>query len=226
MERPERIAELLAPWVQADDVEIVRAVVYTFHAVLAEQWRDRRILLLGDAAHQMPPFLGQGMCSGIRDAHNVAWKLALVRRGLAHDSLLDTYQEERAPHVRRIIETAVALGGLLQTTDPAVAAARDAAMLGPDATRPDQSEIGGLTAGVVVAGGGGRVVDGGHGFELRVHEQPALPGDLASWWDAIGGRTVVRSDTTSAVLVRPDGYCFGATADPVALLTQLRATLS
>ena len=226
MERPARVAELLAPWVGPDDVEIVRAVVYTFHAVLAEQWRDRRVFLLGDAAHQMPPFLGQGMCSGIRDAHNLVWKLALVRRGLAPDALLDTYQEERAPHVRRIIETAVALGGLLQTTDPEVAAARDAAMLGPDSAPPDQSDIGGLTTGVVVAGGGGRVVDGAHGFELRVHEQPALPDELASWWHAVGGRTFVRSDTTSAVLVRPDGYCFGAAADPVALLAELRATLT
>ena len=71
METPERIAELLAPWVTPDDVEIVRAVVYTFHAVLAQPWRDRRVLLIGDAAHQMPPFLGQGMCSGVRDAHSI-----------------------------------------------------------------------------------------------------------------------------------------------------------
>ena len=99
-------------------------------------------------------------------------------------------------------------------------------MLGPDAAPPDQSDIGGLTAGVLVAGGGGRVVDGGQGFELRVPEQPALPGELASWWDAVGGRTFVRSDTTSAVLVRPDGYCFGAADDPVVLLAELRATLT
>ena len=124
MEKPECIAELLAPWVEPDDVEIVRAVVYAFHAVLASPWRDRRVFLVGDAAHQMPPFLGQGMCSGVRDAHNLAWKLALVAHCLASDDLLDTYEVERSPHVRSIIETAVALGGLLQTTDPAVAASR------------------------------------------------------------------------------------------------------
>ena len=99
-------------------------------------------------------------------------------------------------------------------------------MLAPDAAPPDQTDIGGLTAGVVVAGGGGRVVDGGQGFELRVPEQPALPDDLASWWGAVGGRTVVRSDATSAVLVRPDGYCFGAGPDPVALLAELPRPLS
>ena len=136
MESPQRIAELLAPWVTLDDVEIVRAVVYTFHAVLARSWRDRRVFLMGDAAHQMPPFLGQGMCSGVRDAHNLVWKLALVAAGRAPDALLDTYQQERSPHVRSIIETAVALGGVLQTTDHEVAAARDAAMLASSDVAP------------------------------------------------------------------------------------------
>src|SRR4051812_36472129 len=85
MQHPRRVRELLAPWVQRDDVEIVRAVVYTFHALLARRWRDRRVFLLSDTAHQMPPFLGQGMCSGVRDAHNLVWKLALVHGGLAAD---------------------------------------------------------------------------------------------------------------------------------------------
>ena len=226
LERPGRITELLAPWVEPGDVEIVRAVVYTFHAILAERWRDRRVFLLGDAAHQMPPFLGQGMCSGIRDAHNLIWKLALVARGLAPDALLDTYQEERAPHVRAIIETAVMLGGLLQTTDPEVAAARDAAMLAPDAAPPERTEIGGLTSGVIVAGGGRRVVDRGDGFELRVAVAAALPDELASWWRGIGGRTVVRPGVRPALVVRPDGYCFGKADDPARLLAALRSMLS
>ena len=191
---PDTIARLLEPWVEPDDVEIVRAAVYSSTPSWPSSGGTAGCCLAGDAAHQMPPFLGQGMCTGIRDAANLAWKLELVLAASRRDALLDTYQEERAPHVRAIIEPAVALGGMLQTTDPEVAAARDAAMLGPDAAPPDQTDIGGLTAGVVVAGGGGRVVDGGQGFELRVPEQPALPGELASWWDAVGGRTVVRSD--------------------------------
>jgi 3-(3-hydroxy-phenyl)propionate hydroxylase len=125
MERHERVWELLARWITEDDATIIRAVVYTFHALIAHPWRAGRIFLAGDAAHQMPPFLGQGMCAGIRDVNNLAWKLDLVRRGIAADSLFDTYQTERAPHVRTIIERAVRAGRIIQTTDPEVAARRD-----------------------------------------------------------------------------------------------------
>ena len=226
METPERIDALLAPWVAPVDVEIVRAVVYTFHAVLAQPWRDRRVFLVGDAAHQMPPFLGQGMCSGVRDAHNLVWKLALVTRGHARDDLLDTYEEERSPHVRSIIETAVALGGLLQTTDPEVAATRDTMMLNPDAKQPDRSEMPGLTSGVVLEGGGGRVVDGDGHFELRTPVATSLPDDVVTWWRSIGGRDVIAAGAPLAVVVRPDGYVFGSSDDPAALLSALRSMLS
>jgi 3-(3-hydroxy-phenyl)propionate hydroxylase len=129
MERPEAYWPLLAPWVTPGDTEVIRAVVYSFHALIADTYRDRRLFLLGDAAHQMPPFLGQGMCAGIRDALNLTWKLDLVRAGLASDTLLDTYYEERAPHVRNIITRAVTAGRIIQTTDPDVAAGRDAMFL-------------------------------------------------------------------------------------------------
>lgn len=86
MEKPEKVRSLLSQWLDPDKVEVVRAVVYTFHALLAEQWRDGKDLLVGDAAHQMPPFMGQGMCSGIRDAQNVCWKLSLVLQGKAEFS--------------------------------------------------------------------------------------------------------------------------------------------
>ena len=121
----ERVWQLLQPWITPDDAEIVRHVVYTFHAVQAKQWRMGRVLIAGDAAHQMPPFLGQGMCAGIRDAANLAWKLELVLNGHASPGLLDTYMTERAPHVRAIIRQAVSTGNIIQTTDPAVARARD-----------------------------------------------------------------------------------------------------
>lgn len=128
---PEAIVEpdaywpLLSRWVSPDDTEVIRAVVYSFHALIAQRYRDRRIFIAGDAAHQMPPFLGQGMCAGIRDVVNLAWKLDLVRQGIAGDGVFDTYYSERAPHVRAIIQRAVMAGRIIQTTDPAVASARD-----------------------------------------------------------------------------------------------------
>jgi 3-(3-hydroxy-phenyl)propionate hydroxylase len=221
MEQPERIAELLSPWVTADDAEIVRAVVYTFHAVLASPWRTGRVFLAGDAAHQMPPFLGQGMCSGIRDAHNLAWKLALVERGLADDGLLDSYEVERSPHVRTIIETAVALGGVLQTLDPDVAAARDSAMLAPGAQQPGETEMPGLSTGVIASGGGGRWAAPGAGFEL-VGPRPV---DAPRWWTELGGAVTVDPSLDEYVLVRPDRYVFGRSDDPALLWSALRSML-
>src|SRR5207302_8930705 len=116
--QPAKAWELLSRWITPDDADIERAAVYTFHSVIAQQWRNRRLLLAGDSAHQTPPFLGQGMCAGIRDAANLAWKFL-------RPELLDTYQSEREAHVRVFIETAVRLGNIIQTTDPQVAAERD-----------------------------------------------------------------------------------------------------
>lgn len=125
----DRIHELMAPWKCADRMQIERKAVYRFHGLVAERWRVGRALIAGDAAHQMPPFAGQGMCSGIRDAANLAWKLALVVRGEADPAILDTYQQEREPHVRAIIETAIAMGKVVCMLDPAAAAARNEQML-------------------------------------------------------------------------------------------------
>ncbi|MPZ86525.1 MAG: bifunctional 3-(3-hydroxy-phenyl)propionate/3-hydroxycinnamic acid hydroxylase [Nitriliruptorales bacterium] len=111
---PPVLARLLAPWVERSRVRIDRTASYTFRAVAAERWRVGRIFLLGDAVHQMPPFLGQGLCAGIRDAHNLAWKLALVVAGRADPAVLDTYEGERAPHVAGITRRAVLFGGVMQ----------------------------------------------------------------------------------------------------------------
>ncbi len=154
LESPARVAELLAPWVSPDDVDVIRAVVYTFHALVARDWHRGRVLIAGDSAHQMPPFLGQGMCAGIRDAANVAWKLAAVIGGW-DPSLLETYQSEREPHVRAVIEAAVAAGGIIQATDPDLARQRDEmfAAAGPD-TRPATFELPPLGPGLHGEGGG------------------------------------------------------------------------
>ena len=128
MTRTERVWELLEPWLTPQDATIERPAVYTFHSVVASGWSRGRLFLAGDACHQTPPFMGQGMCAGIRDAANLAWKLADVVAGRAAPALLDTYESERSPHVRTFIETAVRLGAVISTTDPVVARERDLRM--------------------------------------------------------------------------------------------------
>lgn len=122
---PRRMWQLLSRWVQPPDGAIERSALYTFHSVVARTWRGGRLLLAGDSCHQTPPFLGQGMCAGMRDAANLSWKLAAVLSGRADESLLDTYETERRPHVEAFIRLAVELGGLIQTTDIATAQERD-----------------------------------------------------------------------------------------------------
>ena len=109
---------MMARWLGPEDARLERAAVYTFHSVVQEGWRKGRLLLAGDACHQTPPFLGQGMCAGMRDAANLAWKLAAIVEDGAPDALLDTYESERLPHVRTFIDLAVQLGAVLQETDP------------------------------------------------------------------------------------------------------------
>jgi 3-(3-hydroxy-phenyl)propionate hydroxylase len=105
---------LLARWgVTREHAELVRAATYRFHALEADRWRDGNVFLAGDAAHQMPPFMGQGMCSGIRDAANLAWKLAEVVHDGAPDSLLDSYEAERRPHVAAVTAMSIQAGQLL-----------------------------------------------------------------------------------------------------------------
>ena len=122
---PDHLWALLAPWIRPNQAKLVRSALYTFHSLIASRWRAGRLLLAGDSAHQTPPFLGQGMCAGIRDAANLAWKLAAVVRGEAAEFILDSYESERLPHAREFIETAMRVGEIIQTTDPAVAALRD-----------------------------------------------------------------------------------------------------
>ena len=128
---PQRLTEptifwpMMARWLGPEDARLERAAVYTFHSVVQEGWRKGRLLLAGNSCHQTPPFLGQGMCAGMRDAANLAWKLKAIVQDDAADSLLDTYESERLPHVRTFIELAVKLGAVLQETDREAAAARD-----------------------------------------------------------------------------------------------------
>jgi len=114
-----RVRSLLARHSAEDaGLEIVRKVVYQFHARIAERWRAGSIFLAGDAAHLTPPFAGQGMNSGVRDAHNLAWKLALALRGELGEGVLDTYQSERRPHAWALIQMAVKLGKVMMPVSP------------------------------------------------------------------------------------------------------------
>ncbi len=125
---PDAVWRVLGEFVDTSQLEHCRTAVYRFHALVVEQWRQGRVFLMGDAAHQMPPFLGQGLGAGVRDAYNLAWKLDAVMRGQAHDALLDTYGEERKPHVRTVVAHAKTFGLIIGELDPAQARTRDQAL--------------------------------------------------------------------------------------------------
>jgi flavoprotein hydroxylase len=121
---------LLEPWdVRPENATLERHVVYRFQAMWVEQWRRDRVLLAGDAAHLMPPFAGQGLCSGLKDVANLSWKLDhQIASDASSNKLLDSYQEERTPHVQGAIELSVELGKIICVPDPEAAKARDEAM--------------------------------------------------------------------------------------------------
>jgi hypothetical protein len=206
---------LLDPWdLTPGNATLERHTVYTFQARCAERWRTGPVFLAGDAAHLMPPFAGQGMCSGLRDAANLAWKLDLVIDGRAGDALLDTYEIERRPNVEAVIGFSMELGKVICVPDPAEAAARDAAMRAgvvdgrvtetPPLPAIDEGLVhasahaGSLfVQGLVVGGsdpGPGRCDDVvGAGWTLFVaHDRPAatlgLGRELGDWFAGIGGR--------------------------------------
>lgn len=120
-----RIKARLAPFVEVDALKFWRSAVYHFDARVADTWRRGRAFLAGDAAHTMPPFLGQGLNSGLRDAANLSWRLTYVLRGMADETLLESYQTERRPHILAVTEITKDLGKIVGETDPARAADRD-----------------------------------------------------------------------------------------------------
>ena len=155
---PANVARQLARFVDPDAIEIWRSAVYRFHALVAERWRMGRIFLAGDACHQTPPFMGQGMCAGIRDAASLAWRLALVLRAGAHDGLLDSYQVERKPHVEALVGFAKKAGEVIGELDVEKARARDALLRGQlergEAETIRQRFIPNLTGGMIDAASG------------------------------------------------------------------------
>ncbi|SUD31460.1 3-(3-hydroxyphenyl)propionate hydroxylase [Pseudomonas fluorescens] len=137
LEADEHVWSLLAQWIKPNEGRLIRKAVYHFRSLIAAQWRKGRVLLAGDAAHLMPPFMGQGMCTGMRDAWNLAWKLDLILSGAAHERVLDDYMPERRRQVEAVIDASVTMGKVVCQADPLKALARDKAFLAGEIPQPD-----------------------------------------------------------------------------------------
>jgi 3-(3-hydroxy-phenyl)propionate hydroxylase len=144
---------LLARWLTPDDARLWRQASYRFHALVAQRWRQGRVFIAGDAAHQQPPFLGQGMCQGVRDVANLSWKLRAVLTGTGNDALLDTYGEERGLHVRQLTERIKGIGAVICERDIGKARERDARLVAEAGGRirpmPRQDVLPRLEAGLI-----------------------------------------------------------------------------
>src|SRR5215470_6985217 len=205
---------LLAPWgVTSETAALERHTVYRFQARWVDTWRHGRLLLAGDAAHQMPPFAGQGMCSGLRDAMNLAWKLDLVLSGTAPDALLDTYASERVPHVGALIGFSMELGKVICVADPQAAAARDAMMIaaaaaGQSATPPPAIGIG---PGVYLAGDP-------HAGQLFLQRRVSRAGCNGLFDDVVGGGwTLLARGADPALQLDPQAAEFFSTLNGVSV---------
>jgi 3-(3-hydroxy-phenyl)propionate hydroxylase/flavoprotein hydroxylase len=197
----DNVWRLLTPWVRPDQAELVRHAIYTFRSLVADTWRRGRVLLAGDAAHVMPPFMGQGMCAGIRDAWNLSWKLDAILRGRADDALLDSYTAERKPHVSAVIDASIYLGRIICIADPAEAAERDRKFKSGEAEPPPPFPH--LTSGLLARG-----ADGAPALMaglLSPHGRVRWRGREGRWDEVVGlGFGVVVRGAEPADLLRPD----------------------
>jgi 3-(3-hydroxy-phenyl)propionate hydroxylase len=243
------IYDVLSPYLKPSEYRLWRADVYEWQARVYSPWRSGRVFIAGDACHTTPPHIGQGMCSGIRDATNLAWKLPLVIRGEASPDLLDTYETERAPHVTPMIRTAAIMAnqieemeGLPAETEPPPPEARKTMRppMGPGIFDDEDKWAGTLSAQPRLADGT-RMDDAiGFAFALVGTEgalADVLPG-AGSLWEDLGVRVIAQSSGevgawlaelgVGAVLLRPDRYIFGtgnSAEDVDNVLEALRATI-
>jgi 2-polyprenyl-6-methoxyphenol hydroxylase-like FAD-dependent oxidoreductase len=243
LNRASKAWELLAPWdVHPGNARLERHAVYTFQARSAAQWQVGRAFLAGDAAHQMPPFAGQGMCAGIRDAANLAWKLNLVLDGRATPEILATYDRERRPNSNAAIDFSMELGKVICVADPAEAAARDEGMAAMyDGGISDVPGLPGIAEGLVATGSplagevfpqgqlDGRWFDDVHGAGWRLvtvdPDWTGLDPAVVDWFKDIDGASIeVTSASTDLAawfenhgvrwaLQRPDFHLFGTAED-------------
>lgn len=213
MNTDEGLWDLLSPWVTKSDADLVRSAVYRFHAVVAPHMQRGNVFLAGDSAHQTPPFAGQGLNSGMRDAVNLAWKMAFIKRGIAAPKILDTYSTERVPHVRSTVGHAVDMGRLIDQLAGKVSHGVDVES-GYGGTRPAPF----LEAGVVVGDDprvghqfwfhpdvSKAVTTNGASFAVVAATEISLPEELRD----LGAIVVVAPEAVTgsyAVVVRPDRY--------------------
>ncbi len=183
---------LMQPWgVTPETARLERHAIYTFRGRWAQTWRQGNAFLAGDAAHLMPPFLGQGLCAGLRDARALGWRLSMVHRGQATSAVLDTYEPERGGHVREIIDEAVAAGRVICELDVGRAAARDAEMIArsrdPDAAtrQPPHPRLGEPSLTIASQGADGRLAPQGW---VQVGDRIGLFDDVVGGsWQLISG---------------------------------------
>ncbi len=199
----EALWPLLARWIQPGEATLWRAAAYRFHGLVAQRWRAGRILLAGDAAHMTPPFMAQGMVQGLRDAANLAWKLARVLRHGAPERLLDTYEAERKPHVTATTTSAIALGRVICERDPAAARDRDGRLRaehgGTVPTTIRQSMLPPMQAGLIDTGSPGA-------GSLSPQPRVTVPATGSSGWlddlDGGGVRVIARDEDLDADTAR------------------------
>ena len=230
-ERPDTVYRLLSEWIDPVSYRIERADVYEWHAYLARGWRKGRLLIAGDAAHEMPPMLGQGMCSGIRDAANLAWKLALVVTHKAGDDLLDTYESERAAQVRPYIEESARQANMIEgfgyaENRPPAGGHLEMhplrAPLGPGLADPATVS----TLGPQPQTDDGLRVDDVIGYRFAVLAAPGVVNDVndevRAAWKELGATVITGNDESltgwlngqaaDAVILRPDRYVYATTS--------------
>jgi len=243
------IYDVLSPYFKPSEYRLWRADVYEWKARVYHPWRTGRVLIAGDACHTTPPHIGQGMCSGIRDATNLAWKLPLVLRGEASHDLLDTYETERVPHVTPMIQTAAIMANQIENMEevpaemeppPPEARKTMRPPMGPGVFQKDDRWAGTLSAQPRLADG--TRMDDVIGFAFALVGTEAalsrvLP-DADSLWADLGVRVIAQSSGevgewlgglgVEAVLVRPDRYIFGTGESAEAvdnLVDSLRAAI-
>lgn len=255
MEKPEQVWPLLARWLGPEDASLWRAASYRFHALVADRWHDGRVFIAGDAAHQQPPFLGQGMCQGLRDAANLVWKLAAVRDG-ADPALLDSYATERRGHVATLTARIKDIGRMICERNVTAARARDDKLLasngGVAPTVLRQDLVPPLVEGFLAAQdhpmrgrlfpqprlADGQLMDTRFGTGWRIVAPGPLPVGLPGWITPVCIRPEDEAEGVVtdwfaksngvAALVRPDHHVFGVAADNdaiFALVAEIAETL-